>query len=94
MAALKTKAQTPLVIDADAPLTLAITSEGFEAVVRRYLQILQADRAMQHRQLSLGHRTQISKAGNGPSLEQISRIRAAEGLDHAANRITSGVKRQ
>jgi hypothetical protein len=46
------KADSPMVIDADAVLALAITRELFKAIARRNAQILQPLRVVQHRELA------------------------------------------
>jgi hypothetical protein len=49
------KAHAPLVVDAYAPLPLAIGFQRFQPIPRRNTQIVQARCPMHHQQLALGH---------------------------------------
>jgi len=46
--AFPSKADTPLVVDTDAPLTNPVTSKFFQPVGRRNPQIIQRDRVVYH----------------------------------------------
>jgi hypothetical protein len=48
------EADPPLIIDANAVLTLSITLQGFESVARQSAQILELDRGFQPIQLESG----------------------------------------
>jgi hypothetical protein len=76
------KAQAPLVVDADAVLTQAITLEYFELISRRNAQGSQDCGRMQLQQLSPRHPLNVPKPGYGFAVKQSCRIRAGERMDH------------
>jgi hypothetical protein len=51
---LEAKAQTPPVIDTNAPLTSAVTAQSLQPVARRNTEILKGIRIVQHLQFPLG----------------------------------------
>ena len=82
------KTNTPLIIDANAPLTLAISFERLQPVMRRDSQRIKALRGMQHLQFPHCHLGDVRKPGNALTLEQAPGIARLEGLDHTCNTIS------
>ena len=64
MAAFKAKANSPLVIDADAVLTRSMALERFEPVVRRDSQVIQPYRSMQHGQFAFFNGSDVDETCN------------------------------
>ena len=73
------KADSPLVIDADAVLALAITRELFKAIPgRRNAQILQRLRVVQHRELASGDSFDALETRKPQAVEKRFRVPASE----------------
>jgi hypothetical protein len=79
-----TKAQSKLVVDANAVLTCAIAFQGLQPIAWRRPQELQGSRGMQEDELSPSGRFNIDEAPDTPPMEQCLGIGASEGLDHIA----------
>jgi hypothetical protein len=47
------EAQTPLIVDADAALTIPMAAQGLKSISGRHAQIVERSGAVQHRQLAL-----------------------------------------
>ena len=94
IAFIKAETKPPLIVDADAPLSGAITAQFFQPVLRRNLQIVQPERTMQHLQFTLSDRADIREAPRVCAGEQRSGVLACERLNHVGYRITAAVKPQ
>jgi hypothetical protein len=79
----KSKAQSPLLIDPEAPAAPTITGQFFKSVARRRLQKFNRPRAMQKNQLPFGLLTQGQKSPGTFASKQLLRIFASKGLDHS-----------
>src|ERR1700730_11040361 len=77
------KTHSPLVIDSDTPLTLAITLESFQTIRRRRFEVFNLNRRIQlrqsHRSSTANLRGQASRATC--RIEPLS-LRIPEGLNH------------
>jgi hypothetical protein len=72
---------TPSLVYTDAVLAPAIALQGFETVVRRYSKVFEAGCAIEHRQLSNGHRLDFHESAAAISFEQGAGVIAFERLD-------------
>jgi hypothetical protein len=77
----KPKTHTPLVIDANAPLTLSFARELFLSIIWRYAQFLHANDPVEHRQLAHSHPLDIPESCNALPEEQRRGVFAPERLD-------------
>jgi hypothetical protein len=84
VAGLETKADTPLVIDADAVLAGPIAREFFQPVARRHAQVIQRFRPIQYRQLAHGAGGNVGEFLNTPSMKQRFGIGMTEARNHAS----------
>ena len=78
------KADSPLVIDADAVLALAITRELFKAIAGRNAQILQRLRVVQHGELASGDSFDALETRKPQAVENRFRVPASERPYHRA----------
>jgi len=76
------KTDTPLVIDTNTVLTLAVTLEGFKAVSGRCSQEVQCLRRIELCKLSLSNGQEHAKAFGALAFEKRLRVFAAERPDH------------
>ncbi len=76
------KTYPPLGVDADTVLTGAVALQGFQAVTRRYAQVCQTLRPVQHRQLAQGSGAERGEPGNSCASVQFFRVWASEVFDH------------
>lgn len=82
IAILPAEANAPLVVDADAVLSHAVTFERFELVARGHFQFFQQPRAMQVQKLAPPRTINGPESQDRLIVEQRFRILAPEGLDH------------
>jgi hypothetical protein len=76
------KADTILIVDSDAVLSLAVSRQGFQVVAGRDLKIGQSQRIVQGQQPSLGHRRNIDEFSHALPIEQPLGFLAGERPDH------------
>jgi len=76
------EAHPPLIVDADAPLALAVAFQGFQPVVRRNAQRVNALGGVQHLELPDRHLCDIGEAGYPLALKQGPGLFGSEPLDH------------
>jgi hypothetical protein len=76
------KTKTPLAVDTDTVLPLAIAAQGFQTVPRRCCQIAQLRSAVQLAKLSAGDPFLGSKAATRLPVVKSPGFRAAERPDH------------
>jgi nitrogenase subunit NifH len=76
------KADSILVVDSQAVLTLAISSERFETIARRNAQIGEILGGIQCNQPAQGDIGQMSQAFHKAAFEQSLRVKIAERLNH------------
>jgi hypothetical protein len=72
------KTDSPMVIDADAMLALAMTRELFKAIAGRNAQILQRLRVVQHRELASGDSFDALETRKPQAVEKRFRVPASE----------------
>ncbi len=84
IATLKAETQAPLVVDAYAELTRALTLEKLEPVVRRHPQVLQSSGSVEHLQLALGHGPEMDPAHHTLAAKKLGCVFAPKRLDHGA----------
>ena len=72
------KANTPLVIDANAVLAFSIARKGFKAVPWRYPQILKTWRCVELQKLAPGRGFKVPETSNINAQEQLFGIEAFE----------------
>ena len=77
------EAQAPLIVDAYAPLPLAVAFQGFKLVLRRNPQKREIGCRVQLLELAPRGLFEIDKACHVPVLEQGLGVLALEGFDHA-----------
>jgi len=82
IAASPKEAHTPLIIDADAVLTLTVALQCFQAVPRRNHQILQGASTVKVKQLSTRYSLKGPKPRHVHIGEQRFRLPGSEGADH------------
>lgn len=85
LAALKAETDAPLVVDANAPLMLSVAFQGFQPILGRNPQVLQAPRDIKLRQFSERHPFNIDETWNSLTSEQGLRFAAFERFDHDNN---------
>lgn len=83
VAALPTKANPPLVIDANAVLPVPVTLQRLEPIPRRAGQILKDDGAVQLPQLSLSNPLDGAKTGYTFPMMEVLGILTVEAPNHA-----------
>jgi hypothetical protein len=76
------EAQAELVVDADAVLTGAIASQGFQSVAWRDPQVVEAASDVQLPELATGHSLENLEPWHRPSLTQPLGIGTSERADH------------
>ncbi len=77
------KADSPLIVNANAMLTLSVTLQSFQMVSGRGLHEIQRLSSIQLRQFPLSHRQESSEPARTLALVQCQRVFALERLDHA-----------
>lgn len=77
---------TPLPIDTDAVLTLAIIFERFKSIARRYLQILKDGGPVQLRQLAKGRTLNVYPSSDAFTLKECLGVFALEAFDSHGKR--------
>jgi hypothetical protein len=77
------KTQTPLIVDADAPLPLAISLQGFQPVLRRNPQKREVGCSVLLLQFAPSHLFNIDEARDALVLKQGLRVLASERFNHA-----------
>ncbi len=82
MATFEPKADPPLFVDTDAPLTGAVAGEGFQPVPRGYSQIIEPLGAVEHSHLTQSDCGYVGKTRNAATLEQGFGVVALEGRNH------------
>ena len=75
----------PLIIDPDAVLPRAIAREPFEAVTRRYTEIVERIRRMHHQQLSKRDTLNDAKPPGVAAQKQGFRMGTSKAPDHSCN---------
>jgi len=73
-----TETDAPLVIYADAVLSLSVAFQGFQPIAGRYPKVLYTDGAMKVKQLTSRHALDVAKPPHIPIIEQRLGISAAE----------------
>jgi len=84
----KAKADAPLVVDADAPLSFAVALERFEPVVGRNPEFLDANDTMKHGELAHRNDLDVSPPRNPVASKQRLRVTTTEGLDRHPTKTT------
>ena len=84
IAILEAKTDTPPIVDANAPLTSAVTAQGFQPVARWDTEVFECIGVVQHLQLTLCNRGKSLELTRTFSLEQCLSVLALERLDHRA----------
>ena len=79
---LKTKTQTPLVINADAPLPLAISVQSFQPIAGWRTKVFNSIRIIQHLQFAFGSICKCSELAWAFTFKERFRVFATEGFDH------------
>jgi hypothetical protein len=82
VAILEAKTDAPPIIDANAPLTFAITAQGFQPIARRDTEVFDRLRVVQHLQLALCNSSKCFELARTFTLEQCLSVLAVECLDH------------
>jgi hypothetical protein len=83
IASLPYKANAPLVVDADAVLTLAVFRESFRPITRRDAHIVESPGVMQLKQLAIGDPNDIVRnTFDEPAFPSGSRSGIPKRLDH------------
>lgn len=72
------EADTVLIVDTDAPLTGAISTQRFKAICRWHAQVSKRNRGIQHRQLPHGDSADALQLFDLPTGEESSRRHASE----------------
>jgi hypothetical protein len=78
-----TKADAPLIVDADAVLTLAVALEGFEPIARRASEVCKLLARRQYLELAPGCPLDGFESPNRLIIRQRFRVPAAKALDHS-----------
>ena len=76
------EADSPLIIDADAVLALAVASQPFETIPRGSRKVAEFDGGIEHSQFPSRHLLERLKALDPLAAMQTIRIMRAEALDH------------
>ncbi len=84
VAILPPEADTPLIVDPDAVLSLSVALEGLKAVTRRLRQILQSPGTVEIEQLAPCLTFDRRKTSNEDIIEKSLGILGLECLDHRA----------
>jgi hypothetical protein len=82
IAVFETKAQTPLVVDANAPLAFAAPAQSFQPVAGRNPKVLECIRVVQHLQFAFRDDGNRLESAGAFALKQRLRMLATEALDH------------
>lgn len=82
IAVLPDEAKSPLIVDPDAVLALAVTPERLESVAGRYGQIAEFGGTVQEKELAPSNTLEGSKSGDILVFEQRLCLLAPERLDH------------
>ena len=88
------EADAPLIVDANAVLSLSVALERFQMITRRGREVAQFCGNIQLPKLSLRHPFELSKPLDVVPCMQLLCLPRTEGLDHDQNYITLYVKRQ
>ena len=75
------KTDSPLLVDADAVLSLPIILQRFKSVARRYLQVVKNCRPIQLRKFAQGRSFDVHPALHAPTLKQGLGVLALEVSD-------------
>ena len=89
----ESKTESPLVVNANAPLTFTIATQCLKSVARRDAEVIESKSAIKHLQFAFGNPGQRFEFSRAFTFEQGLRVFAAESFDHR-NNITPDVKRQ
>jgi hypothetical protein len=80
------EAHSELIVDPDAVLSRAVAAKRFEAIARRYAQVVEQLGPLQLLQLTTRYRLDVPKPLNPIAFEQPLRVWALEGSDrHVPN---------
>jgi hypothetical protein len=82
---LEPEAHTPLVVDADTVLTLAVTLQGFQPIAGRDAQEGEIYRGVELLELAHGDRLNVDESSDPLTFEQGFGFVAGEGQDHELN---------
>jgi len=83
IATLPSETDPPLVVDPNAVLARAVTVQPFQAVARRYTEVVQLHRSIQHPELSQCHLAHPrSESASRAPVEETFCVPVAEALDH------------
>ena len=82
IAVLDAKANAPLIVYADAPLTFAVPAQGLKSIAWRSTHVFERKGVIQHLQLPLGNSGKSSELSRGFAFEQCLGVLAMEGLYH------------
>jgi hypothetical protein len=88
------KANAPLIIDANAVLAVAVAFQFFQAIAWRRPQEFESFRCIELRQLSSGHFRDRAESLGASRFKEFLGLLATEALDHGRQFITLSVKRQ
>ncbi|KRC17442.1 hypothetical protein ASE31_29915 [Acidovorax sp. Root217] len=73
------EADSPLIVDADAVLALAVANQSFKSVARRNPQVEQLSGGVEHAQLAQCRAFDVHPARNALLMEQVLCLAALEG---------------
>jgi len=79
------EADAPLVVDADAVLTLAVALERLKSIAGRRTQELKCRRGLELRELSGSHLNDRPEACRFAGFKKLASVAAPEALDHRAS---------
>jgi hypothetical protein len=77
------EADSPLIVNPDAPLSCSVAAEPFQAVSRRSLQVLQTFGGIEHFQFSARDPLNRAKSPHRAVIEKVFGVPATEASDHA-----------
>jgi len=78
------KADSELIVHANAVLSGAIASQDLQPVARRHAKIVESCRAVQDAQLASCNGLNVDESRHALSIEQSFRLSAPERLDHSS----------
>jgi hypothetical protein len=79
---LEAKAQAPLVIDPNNPLTFAASAQSLQPVARWHAKVLEHKGIIEHLQLAFRNTDNRPQSAGALALKQPLRMPAMEALDH------------
>ena len=79
------EADAPLIVDADAVLTLAVALERLKSIAGRRTQELKCRRGLELRELSGSHLNDRPEACRFAGFKKLASVAAPEALDHRAS---------